>query len=85
MGRCTGKHKQRYVNFPRYQSQLAYQIHVPGHSSDECKIRNIFGTKYAKYRHFKECSKYPTYNKRRRKKQDVSYIVQQAVNEIIPQ
>ena len=84
---CThaGNNKQRYVDHPRGWSQLTCLINGLGHSSDECRVLNGFGTKYAKYRPFKESSQDTNTNKKWGKKQEVNYFVQEAVDEIILQ
>ena len=85
MGKDSGKHKQRYVYFPRDISQITCLIHGPSNSSDEFKVLNDVGTKYAKGRSFKDHRKEPTSNKLFGNNQDIDDIVQHAINEIIQQ
>ena len=85
MGKHAGRCKKRYVDCPIEISQLTCLIHGPGHSSDECKVLDNFGTKYAKCRPFKESRVNPTTKKKYKKKQQVNSIVQQLVDYIILQ
>ena len=54
MGKRAAKHKERYVDCLRYQLQIICLIGVTINSSDQCKVLNGFGTKYAKGRPFKD-------------------------------
>ena len=56
MDKRAVKCKQRCVDQISYLLQLTCLIHGPGHSSDEYKVLNYFGTKYSKVSPFKESS-----------------------------
>ena len=81
----SGKRKQNYSDHLRYKSKINCLIHSPGHLSDECKVLNDFGDKYAKGRDFGEHRKGPISNKTFGKKQEINYIIQNEVEEIILQ
>ena len=85
MGKRSGNRKQGYVNCPHDQSKLTCLIHGPGHSSEQNKLLNYFATKYSKGRHFKKRRQDPTSDKKVWNNQEVSYIFQQAADEIILQ
>ena len=53
MGKRASKRNQRYVDCPRYRSKLTYMIHDNVHYSEQCKLLNDFGTRYASTRTFK--------------------------------
>ena len=55
MGKRAGKRKQKYVGRSRDQSKQTYLIHGIGFFKYERKVLNYFGTKYAKFRPFREC------------------------------
>ena len=48
INRSAVKSKQRCVDNQRDGSKLTCLIHGPGHSPDECKVLNDFGSKYTK-------------------------------------
>ena len=54
MGKRAAKHKQRYVDRPGDRYKLICPIHVHGHSSEQCKALNDFGTHYSTGRPFEE-------------------------------
>ena len=60
-------------------------INGPGHPSEQCKILNNFGKRYATVRHFRECMQDPTDAKKYRGKQEVNYTFHHAVDDIIMQ
>ena len=76
IGKCAVRRKQRYVDHPRYRFQLTYLIHILFHSSDESKLIDYFGNKYAQGGTFKELSQDPATKKLFVKKQEVNYISQ---------
>ena len=53
MGKCAIKHKQKWEDLTRDQSKVTCLIYGHGHSSYDYKVKNYFGTKYAKGRTFK--------------------------------
>ena len=63
MGKHAGKHKKRWVYFPRDRSKFTCISNGPGNSSNECKVLNDIGNKYVKDRHFKDNIQDPTSNK----------------------
>ena len=85
MGRHAGKRMQRCLYSPRDRSQLTCLIYGPGNLSDKFKVLNCFGNKYNKGGHFKEYNKQPADTKNRGNKQEVNYIFQHAVDDIILQ
>ena len=54
MGKHAGNIKQRHIDHPRYRSNLICIIHGNGHSSENYKVLNDFGTRYATSRTYKE-------------------------------
>ena len=62
MSESTGKHRKRFLYLLKYGSKITCLIHVPGHSSNENKVFEDFGTKYAKRRHTKYHRKDPVTN-----------------------
>ena len=70
MSSSAGKHKQRYIDCPSDRLKLTCLIHDHGHSVEQCKFLNNFGTRYDTRRPFKEIRQEPTsakkYNKTRR-------------------
>ena len=63
MSKHDGKCKQRCLDYPRDISKITCIIHVPGNSSDECKVINYFSTKYGTCRIFEESIQGPTFKK----------------------
>ena len=85
MGKHSDKRNKRRVDFLRGQYTLTCIFRDPGHSSDECKVLNGFGTKYTKVKPFKERNQDPTFRKKFGNNPEVNFIVQRAVDEIILQ
>ena len=54
MSESSGKNRKRYVDHLKDRSKLNFLIHVPGHSSDECKVLGDFCFKYSKSRPTKD-------------------------------
>ena len=48
MSQRFGKRRKRYSDHPSYRYKLTGLIHVPGNSSDKCKVLVEFGYKYSK-------------------------------------
>ena len=68
------KSKKRRVDHLRDRSKLTCIKHGPVNSSYECKLLNCFGTKYSKYRPFKESRQELTTKKTFGKNHVVNYI-----------
>ena len=73
MDRHAGKHKKRYIGHMHDLPPQTYLIHVPGHSSNNCKVHINFGKKYTSGRP----------SKKQDRKQEVDYMVNIAVDEIL--
>ena len=69
----------------RDRSKITHLIHFPGNISDELKVLNDFGTKYAKGGPFKECRHQPTTKNNFGEQQEVNDTAQKAVDYIILQ
>ena len=63
--------------------KIIFLIHGLGNSSDECRVLNNFGTKYAKGRSFRERSQETTFGKKFGNKKEVNDVAQHAVYDII--
>ena len=63
MSNDAGKHKQRYVYHPSYQSKLTWIIHGPGNLMDECKFLNDFDSNHTKIGPSKELRQDTEFNK----------------------
>ena len=85
MGRHAGKRTQRYLDSPRDRSQLTCLLYGPGNLSDKFKVLNCFGNKYNKGGPFKEYNEQPAAKTNCGKKQELNYIFQHAVDDIILQ
>ena len=82
MSKSNCSSRKRYVYHPEHISKHTYLIHVPGYSSDECKVLREIGSKYPKSRPTKDRDNYPaTKNKYKTARENA--IVNHAVNEII--
>ena len=75
MSESAGKHRNSFVDDLKDGSKLSCLIHVPGHSSDECKILGDFGYKYFKIRPTKDHRQYPTTKKKFGRHQEKNDIV----------
>ena len=53
MVKHAGNHKQRYVDIPGDISKLICTVNDNGHFSEQCKVLNDVGTRYATIRPFK--------------------------------
>ena len=59
MSKSNCSSRKRYVYHPEHISKHTYLIHVPGYSSDECKVLGEIGSKYPKSRPTKDRENYP--------------------------
>ena len=71
-----------YVDYPTGKSKT-FLIHVPGCSSDECKVLGDFGFKYIKRRPTKEHRKAPVPRNKFNRYQENNIIVSSALDEIM--
>ena len=84
MSESTGKHRKRYVDYPKGNSKPTCLINGPGHSSDKCKLLGYFGSQYAKSRPTKYRENNPIKRDKFNKHQENNDIVTSAVDEILP-
>ena len=79
----SGNCNQRYINCPRDISKLTFLIHGPGHFSEQWKLLDDFGIKYAVGRPFKDIRHEPTTTNICLGEKEVSDMVQHTVDEIL--
>ena len=84
MSESAGKRRKRYVDDTKDRYKLTCLIHIPGNSSNECKVLGCFGSKYSKSM-TKDSMQNPTKTNKFNRKQEKHGIVQNAVDEIILQ
>ena len=69
----TFKCIKRYVDYPKDIPKYSCIIHVPGNSSDECKVLGEFGSKYSKIMPTKDRMNYPGTECLKQKVREQSY------------
>ena len=85
MSKSAKKHIKSYVDHLEDRLTLNFLIHVPGHSSDECKVLGGFGSKYSKIRLTKDHGQEPATNKKFNINPEKNAIVHHSVHQIILQ
>ena len=75
----AGKHRKRYVDRSKSASKNC-MIHILGHSSDECKVLEKIGTKYAAAQPTKNRRRNPIPRKGFQKKQENHTIINNMVD-----
>ena len=80
MSESTGNQVKMYVDHPKDRSKLTCIIHIPGHSSDECKVLGDFGFKYSKINPTKDQGHDPPKNNKFNRNQDNNAMVQHVVD-----
>ena len=81
-GESAGKRIKRHVDIPTGKSKTCL-IHIPGYSSEECKVLGDFGTKYANSRPTKDRSNSPVPRMGITRQQENNTIVNNSVDEIL--
>ena len=78
-----GKQRKRYVYNPKDRSKPTCLVHVPGHSSEECKVLGDFGSNYAKGGPTKYRGQDTANKNKFNSQQENNFIVNSAIDEIL--
>ena len=83
MGESSDKRRKIYVYRSTGEMKTCL-IHIPGHSSDECKVLVDFCANYAKGRHTKDHNNYPVPRRNFNRRKGNNAIINNVVDEILP-
>ena len=84
MSESDENNRKRYIDNPKDKSKHSCIINGPSHSSDECKVLGVFGSKYSRIRSIKDLGHDIETGKKFNRQQENNNISNHAVDEIIP-